>query len=161
MIARTQKALRHLTFFLHLFVMIWSVDSCNCAEQDQVNSILCMQKDQDTRPIIVTNEHQIIVGVSRCWVKMCGFEADEVFGRTPRILQGSATDRNVAQNFTSELRKKAVAHAILINYKKDNTAFRHELRGWQYGDLLIVETINEKELRIDKPRDAQQTLPED
>ena len=140
--------------------MIWSIDSCNYAERDHIDSTLFPQNDRsDDKSVIVTNEHELIVGVSRYWVRMCGFKAQDAFGKTPRILQGAATDRNAARNFTSELRINASAHVVLINYKKNNTAFRHELRGWQYGDLLVVETITEKELPIHKPND-QETLQE-
>lgn len=140
--------------------MIWSIDSSNHAERNHIDSMLFPVNDgNDTRSIIVTNEHGFIVGVSRHWVRMCGFEAEDVFGQTPRILQGPATDHNAARNFTSELRINASAQVVLINYKKNKSAFRHDLRGWQYGDLLVVETVNEKELPMHKDND-QETLQE-
>ena len=96
--------------------MIWSIDSYIYNERDHLDRVLF--PSVLNRSIIVTNEHEMIVGVSRDWVKMCGFKSEDAFGKTPRILQGKHTNKTVAQVFTSEIRNGQFARAVLLNYKK-------------------------------------------
>lgn len=127
--------------------MIWSTDSDAHAEKQHLNETLLPETG---RSIIVTNEHEVIVGVSSCWVQMCGFEPHEAFGNTPRMLQGEKTDRAAAKMFTAQMRKGERARTVLVNYKKSRKMFRHEIAGWQHGDLLVVITLSEQNIQNNK-----------
>ena len=118
--------------------MFWSIDHSS-SEREHIDKIMFSKNSQ--RSVIVTDEHERIVGVSHSWVQMCGFDPEEAFGSTPRILQGLKTDKSAARLFVSDIRNGNFAKTVLINYKKTREMFRHEIVGWQFGDLLIVETI--------------------
>ena len=120
--------------------MIWSKASTRCAERAILEQTLLPRK----RPIIVTNEHELIIAVNEEWVAMCGFAPDEAFDQTPRILQGECTDRCVVQSFTTRIRTEGGARAVVLNYNKSHHMFRQEIVGWQCGDLLIVETVRQE-----------------
>lgn len=94
-------------------------------------------------PIIITDMNERIVGVNTNWVRMCQFSAEEAFGKTPRILQGSMTNSETARDFSLQLRGGGPAHASLLNYKKDGSAFVNRVCGRLLGDLLIAETVAE------------------
>ena len=123
--------------------MIWSDESPMHAEQTYLES--CFSADKS---VIVTNEHEKIIGVSEAWTVMCGFAAHDVFGMTPKVLQGADTDLTAARAFVSDIRNSQRAHVILVNYKKSKQTFRHELIGWQYGDLMIAESVSENAIEI-------------
>lgn len=106
------------------------------AEKDYLDS--CFTQDQ---PVIITNEHEMIIGVSKKWITMCGFSAKDAFGMTPKLLQGHDTDVTAARAFVSNIRNSQKARVVLVNYKKSRQSFRHELIGWQYGDLMIAESV--------------------
>ena len=116
--------------------MIWSFDS-NVEERAYLHKALSATE----RSVIVTDEHERIVGVSRRWVDLCGFLPTEAFGQTPRILQGVATDLTAARLFVSQVRNGSEARVVLLNYSKTGDVFRHEIMGWQYGDLLVAVTL--------------------
>ena len=116
--------------------MIWSFDS-NVEERAYLHKALSATE----RSVIVTDEHERIVGVSRRWVDLCGFLPTEAFGQTPRILQGVATDLTAARLFVSQVRNGSEARVVLLNYSKTGDVFRHELMGWQHGDLLVAVTL--------------------
>ena len=119
--------------------MIWS---CNdLAEKKKFYSIV-----SSTRPTIVTNEMEHIIGISKSWVLMCGFRPEESFGCTPRILQGPLTNTEAAAAFTSQIRQDRIATTTLINYKKDGTPFRNSIVGFQIGDILVAQTYAESAL---------------
>ena len=101
------------------------------------------------QPILITDEHQIVVAVNEEWVRICDFSANEVFGQTPKILQGIHTNVCAARLFVSQIRNGEKAHTVIVNYNKSKQSFRHELTGWQYGDLMIAETLNAEVLHDD------------
>lgn len=117
--------------------MIWSFHSHTI---DETNIVL------DKRPTIVTNEQELIIGISTSWVKMCGYLPNESFGSTPKLLQGPLTDIEATKSFSNQLKNNNVAYATFINYKKDGTPFRNSVVGWQHGDILIAQTYAESAL---------------
>ncbi|TAK66873.1 MAG: PAS domain S-box protein [Bacteroidetes bacterium] len=64
-----------------------------------------------------------IVFVNPAFTKMTGYSADEVIGKTPRILQGKKTDRAVLDRLRYQLERGEEFHGEIINYKKDGTEF--------------------------------------
>ena len=123
--------------------MIWSYQARNVDERCILESIL-----KPGVPVVITDLHERIVGVNHDWVIMCKYTSVEAFGNTPKLLQGELTSREVALNFSMEVRGGHPTFAVLINYKKDESAFANHIYGWQLGDLLIAETYAEEALDV-------------
>jgi PAS domain S-box-containing protein len=64
-----------------------------------------------------------IVYVNEAFTKMSGYSAEEVIGRSPRILQGPKSDRNELARLSNALRKWEACEITTINYKKSGEEF--------------------------------------
>ncbi len=64
-----------------------------------------------------------IIYVNEAFTHISGYEADEVLGKTPRILQGVDTDRDVLDELKSCLSKGKPFKGELKNYTKDGDAY--------------------------------------
>jgi PAS domain S-box-containing protein len=69
-----------------------------------------------------------IVYVNAAFEKMTGYTADEVIGKTPRILQGPKTERAVLDRLRSDLAQGRPFYGNTINYRKDGSEFHLEWR---------------------------------
>lgn len=67
-----------------------------------------------------------IVFVNKAFTKMTGYQEAEIIGKTPRILQGPKTDRQVFKELKQKLRKGEVFFGEAINYRKDGTEFYNQ-----------------------------------
>jgi two-component system cell cycle sensor histidine kinase/response regulator CckA len=73
-----------------------------------------------------------IVFVNPAFTQMTGYTAAEAIGRTPRILQGSRTDKTVLNRLRQNLERGEVFEGEVINYRKDGKEFDLE---WQITPL--------------------------
>ena len=64
-----------------------------------------------------------IVYVNPAFCKMTGYTADEVIGKTPRILQGPETDRDVLRRLRHQLENGAYFEGQAVNYRKDGSLY--------------------------------------
>jgi len=64
-----------------------------------------------------------IVYANKAFKTLTGYDPSEVIGKTPRILQGSATDRKVITRLTDSLKRGGRFEGKAINYKKNGTPF--------------------------------------
>ncbi len=64
-----------------------------------------------------------IVYVNEAFTKMTGYTAEEVIGKTPRILQGPKTDREELNKLGAALRQFQPYEVTLLNYKKSGEEF--------------------------------------
>lgn len=64
-----------------------------------------------------------IIYASRGFERMTGYKAEEVLGKTPRLLQGPETHREELDGLRRRLEAGEAANACAINYKKDGTPF--------------------------------------
>ena len=64
-----------------------------------------------------------IIYANKAFKKLTGFSQDEVLGKTPRILQGPATDNAVIARLSTALKTGGRFEGKAINYKKDGTPF--------------------------------------
>jgi len=64
-----------------------------------------------------------IVYANKAFKKLTGFSPKEVIGKTPRILQGPATDKKVIARLSTALKTGGRFEGKAINYKKDGTPF--------------------------------------
>ncbi len=69
-----------------------------------------------------------IVFVNPAFTALTGYAAEEVLGRTPRLLQGPATDRAVLDRLRRDLAAGRSFHGQAINYRKDGSEFWLEWR---------------------------------
>ena len=79
--------------------------------------------------LVVTNPAGQVEWVSQAFTDMCGFTLKELKGRTPgHLLQGEATDRAAVQRIRSALRHKHACQESLLNYHKDGSDYRVDIR---------------------------------
>lgn len=64
-----------------------------------------------------------IVFANNAFTQMTGYRAEEVIGKTPRILQGPATDRTLLNRLTQVLEQELPFQGETINYRKDGSPF--------------------------------------
>ncbi len=64
-----------------------------------------------------------IIYANRAFKKLTGYDPSEVIGKTPRILQGIATDKKVIARLAQSLKNDGRFEGKAINYKKDRTPF--------------------------------------
>lgn len=68
-----------------------------------------------------------LVFVNNAFLKLTGYEEDEVLGRNCRFLQGPETRDADRQALKDAIRTQATISHEILNYKKDGTAFWNEL----------------------------------
>jgi PAS domain S-box-containing protein len=68
-------------------------------------------------------EEPTIVFVNPAFTRLTGYSAEEVVGRTPRLLQGPRTDRQVLDRLRADLTADRRFHGEAINYRKDGSEF--------------------------------------
>jgi PAS domain S-box-containing protein len=73
-----------------------------------------------------------IIFVNPAFTQMTGYAAEEVIGKTPRILQGPRTDKAVLARLRKNLEQGEVFSGETINYRKDGKEFDIE---WQVAPL--------------------------
>ncbi len=64
-----------------------------------------------------------VVYANAAYERMTGYTADELKGRTPRILQGPETDRALLDALKAALKAGESYHAEAVNYRKDGTPY--------------------------------------
>ena len=64
-----------------------------------------------------------IIYANKSFKTLTGYEPSGVIGKTPRILQGAATDKKVIDRLAAALKLGKRFEGKAINYKKDGTPF--------------------------------------
>ncbi len=77
-----------------------------------------------------------IVYVNEAFTRMTGYSADEVIGKTPRVLQGPKSDRNELARLAKALRNWESCEVTIVNYKKNGDEF--------WNNFSISPVANEK-----------------
>lgn len=67
-----------------------------------------------------------IVYVNPAFTRITGYSAQEVIGKTPKILQGSRTDKAILSEMQSKIVKGEVFQGCAVNYRKDGSEFINE-----------------------------------
>ncbi len=64
-----------------------------------------------------------IIYANKAFKKLTGYDPADVIGKTPRLLQGAATDKKVIAELVQALKSDGRFEGKAINYKKDATPF--------------------------------------
>lgn len=67
-----------------------------------------------------------IIYVNDAFTEMTGYEAGEVIGETPGMLQGPDTDAEVLERLDRKMADGETFHGRTTNYRKDGTPFEIE-----------------------------------
>ena len=79
-----------------------------------------------------------IIYANKSFKKLTGHEPSGVIGKTPRILQGAATDKKVIDRLAAALKLGKRFEGKAINYKKDGTPF---IMYWRVLPIKIGKKI--------------------
>ena len=64
-----------------------------------------------------------IIYANKAFKALTGYDLSEVIGKTPKILQGAATDKTVIARLLDALKRDGRFEGKAINYKKNGTPF--------------------------------------
>ncbi|MDZ7608586.1 MAG: adenylate/guanylate cyclase domain-containing protein [Cyclobacteriaceae bacterium] len=93
-----------------------------------------------TESVLITDANldepeQSIIYVNPAFERMTGYSFQEVVGKSPKMLQGPATDHGIFSDLKEKLQRGETWSGRTINYKKDGTEF--------YMEWSIVPIRNE------------------
>jgi PAS domain S-box-containing protein len=96
--------------------------------QDPVSRLFAAAAQQARESIVITDATidlpgPRIVFVNAAFTKMTGYTAEDVLGKTPRILQGPKTSRVLLDRLRATLEQGKVFNGEGINYRKDGSEF--------------------------------------
>jgi len=95
---------------------------------------ILLENSYDSIIITDCSKDALIIYANKAFNRLTGYEASEVIGKTPKILQGSATDRHVIADLTDSIKNNAPFEGQAINYRKDGTPF---IMNWRVLPLMI------------------------
>jgi len=107
-----------------------------------------------------------IVYVNEAFCAMTGYAAEEVVGKTPRLLQGPHTDRAALDRIRSALAKWQPVRIEVLNYRKDGSEFWVELdivpiadsNGWYTHWISIQRETTDRRRSEEALRDREAKL---
>ena len=81
------------------------------------------ENSYDSIVITDTSKDAKIIYANKAFKKLTGYDTAEVIGKTPRILQGPATDKKVIAGLVGALKKDGRFEGKTVNYRKNGTPF--------------------------------------
>jgi len=85
--------------------------------------------------IIVTDAKLKIVFASHNMVKMNGYLAEEVLGKSPKMFQGQVTDRIVSNEINVAIQSQQAFEKTVLNYKKNGEIYACLIKGYPVFNL--------------------------
>ena len=138
----------------------------------QLDELLGRVADFTDDVILVTEAEPIdgpgprIVYVNPAFTRITGYAAEEVIGRTPRLLQGPRTSAAARQRIREALQHWRPIREQVLNYRKDGSEFWAELSitpvaddaGWYRYWIAVQREIDERRQFDDQRRLYQLVL---
>ncbi len=121
--------------------------------------------EQSQEAIVITDAELDLPGpkiifVNPSFTKMTGYTAEEVIGKTPRILQGSRTDKAVLRRLRHNLERGEGFDGETVNYRKDGSEFDLEWKiapicdaGGKTTHFVAIERDITERKRLEAARD--------
>ena len=82
--------------------------------------------DEDV-PSALFDEHGKVLQVNKLWLNFCGFSAQEVVGRTMKIIQGPETEMDKVGSLLDACRERRKAVVTVTNYTKQQHMFANKI----------------------------------
>ncbi|MDB6139832.1 MAG: domain S-box-containing protein, partial [Verrucomicrobiaceae bacterium] len=106
-------------------------------QAEETLQLLSSAVEQSKESILITDAQPDLPGprilfVNPAFTQMTGYTAQEVVGKTPRMLQGPRTDREVMKRLRHNLTHGETFEGDTVNYRKDGTEFHME---WQIAPI--------------------------
>jgi len=79
------------------------------------------------------NRPSEIIYVNDAFTDLTGYEAEDVLGETPGVLQGPKTEQEVLDRLGRRLAAGEVFHGQTVNYRKDGSEFMMEWKVMPVG----------------------------
>ena len=86
-----------------------------------------MQRANDVIIIAKMNPEMSVVYVNEAFTLLTGYSAEEVIGKTPKILHGPKTDRNSLMQIKQSIQNGKPIRKDILNYRKNGSEFWVEL----------------------------------
>lgn len=112
----------------------------------------------------INGEGPRILYVNEAFTRMTGYTAEEVIGKTPRILQGPDTDRNELLRLKESMQKWQPCEIEVLNYKKNGEPFWNSFsiapvaneNGWYTHWVSIERDVTERRRTDELMRDSEE-----
>lgn len=103
-------------------------------------ALLKVLSDNSFDSIVVTDSTAKgeIIYANKAFKTLTGHNPEDVIGKTPRILQGKATDKKVIDRLAVALKSGRKFEGKAINYRKDGTPF---IMHWRVLPIKIGKKI--------------------
>ena len=119
-------------------ILVMAQDITERKKADEALLLLGSAVEQCKEAVLITDAELDLPGprilfVNPAFTKMTGYTAEEVIGKTPRMLQGPRTDKTVLRRLRQNLERGETFEGEAINYHKGGEPFNLE---WQIAPIL-------------------------
>jgi len=80
------------------------------------------------KAIIITDKNQNIIWVNEGFKDMTGYSLAFVKDKSPKILQGEKTSREVLDQIRTQLATESFCQTSMVNYRKDGSEYMCEIK---------------------------------
>jgi two-component system, cell cycle sensor histidine kinase and response regulator CckA len=118
-------------------VVVLAEDISEQRRAEEALRLLSSAVEQSKESILITDAQldqpgPNIVFVNPAFTHMTGYTSEDVLGKTPRVLQGPRTDRDVLRRLRENLVRGEGFEGETVNYRKDGTEFHLD---WQIAPI--------------------------
>ncbi|WP_010180941.1 PAS domain-containing protein [Aquimarina agarilytica] len=127
-------------------LLSWDIHMMNYVDKNQLNKDVSGLKKlmdklkvevsvidelvQNNAVIVVTDVNLTIEYATSNMLGMSGYLSEEVLGKSPKMFQGPATDKELSKKIRTSVNREESFEATLINYKKDKSVYSCHIKGY-------------------------------